>query len=121
MKTKATFTIDQLIAKVRELAAKHPATKYVPPGHYTGCKYTKGEAGGGCGCLLGQALVSLQPDLLPLLMHLDAKENVTIDDLLVDHISIDGFVPWLTEVQQNQDMGKTWSVAVATADMRCPL
>lgn len=102
------LTVERIIEEVRRLAALHPDAVYEKE-HV--CSYTTGKAADGVGCLVGQAILSIDPNLR---------------DTLASHNSetINGLLPvlglersnWLTDVQRAQDRRKPWKDAVALAD-----
>lgn len=126
--------LEQLIAEVRRLAAEAPDVEYVPPTSKPTCFYTRGKtANGGCGCLFGQALQNVFPNIW---QQLDAYEREndcpygSIPFVLADYdfrmpsegddTSVQRQVNWCRRVQKLQDgdsLGRTpWGRAVAQAD-----
>ncbi len=111
---KATFTIDQLIQEVKTLAQEQPNFVYqsIP---LKGCYYTKFGASSGNGCLFGQAILRLQPELLPMLEAWDAREHgATGIQHLLKELGIDWSprVAWCCLVQGAQDRECPWGKAV---------
>ncbi len=131
-----SFTITDLIGKVRDIALEHPGTIYEKDepeneNDTTWCSYLGGHSSGvGDGCMFGQIL----PDAFVLL---DVQAG--IQDALTDYIELpddqlytselddDGErhttqeMDWLSDVQSNQDHGWTWGRAVKQADIHYPL
>ncbi len=121
------FTGSELIAKVRELVALHPTTRYEKPDpngterHYPWCSYLRGTSTNDItmpGCLYGQ--------ILPLEV-IDLDPRIGITELLSDSEG-DGFdvdwtndqADWVGLVQRNQDGGSSWFDAVTGADRTYP-
>ena len=102
------LTVERIIEEVRRLAALHPDAVY-EKGRV--CSYTTGKAGAGVGCLVGQAILSIDPNLHDTL----ASHN---SDPITGLLPVLGLEPdsWLALVQRAQDTKKTWKNAVALAD-----
>jgi hypothetical protein len=108
-----TITAEALEAKIRELAAASPDTIYISD-EEEDCKYTTGKNGEGC--LIGQALVALEPELLPVLINLDKNRTVRVN-LIGKHLPIKLKVSkWVINVQDLQDDGICWSECIKIAD-----
>ncbi len=118
--TKLTITFEALKNEVLRLAAEHPDAVYPRKSHVVGlarsCFYTRGECGGGVGCIFGQALVSLDPSLHDTLKEVDddplsaAGINWVLEKLGVS-LSTDE-KEWCCRVQGSQDIGACWGEAV---------
>jgi hypothetical protein len=107
------ITAEALELKIRELAAALPDFVYesYPDGV---CKYTTGKNGEGC--LIGQALVALEPDLILVLTDIDSRYCMGID-VLPRHLPIELTIsPWIIDIQKQQDKGFKWSKCVEIAD-----
>jgi hypothetical protein len=103
------ITAEMLEAKVREIATANPDYIYDT---IIDCKYTTPNNG----CLIGQALVSLEPELLPVLQEIDAHRMVGID-VLPEKLPMKLTISkWLCRVQSAQDTGLCWSKCVKRAD-----
>lgn len=111
MKSVRASTLERA---VRKLVSEKPDACYsIPSGP---CQYTTGLAGGKVGCIIGQAIKMVRPDIWKLLEAMEkAGRSCTIDDVFPD-FRISGNVKWLRAVQLSQDCGTTWSKAVAKAD-----
>lgn len=131
-----SFSISDLIGKVRDIALEHPTTTYekeapMAPKATTWCSYSKGcSSGVGPGCLYGQILPT---------SFVDLDEQAEIYEVLVEHIGLpdrqihseeldlDGIkistqeMDWIAAVQSHQDIGWTWARAVKEADIDYPL
>lgn len=118
-----TFTLQELELKIRELAEEKPDFVYISTSAYHdpgACKYTSGQNCGGC--IMGQAIIALQPELIDLLRHCDLFYGVSIADVL-HQLFHDWFIGrglyalrWFKEVQSNQDKKMRWKEAVKNAD-----
>lgn len=104
-------TIKQIIAKVRELATKHPSNIYTGP--YPGkqnCFYESGGCqDGSVGCIFGQAFAQLD-------FPIQGSSSIRT---LLDRHSINYHhdeVSWCSLFQLSQDKGHTWSKALEVAD-----
>jgi hypothetical protein len=109
--------VHKLIKAVRDLAEEHPdALYYAPP---EGCLYTLGSCGGGQGCIVGQAVLRVYPELLEILIKVDmlaVDANTLFDDELPDLDLSHEDIGWLGSVQSNQDHPRAWGVSVTQAD-----
>lgn len=122
MINKAEFTIDQLMNEVRSLAEQNPDFIYDGGGR---CFYTKSIHSEECGCIIGQAILRLQPNLRPYLEYIEKGLIPNVCGLLTSHFEIDYYqnkkkIDWLACVQSSQDKGICWQNAVHTADMLEP-
>ncbi len=116
---------EDLVAKVRKIAAAHPDVVY-PVGEDGVCLYNYPPCGPGSGCLIGQALGALSPGVLSEVTVMLA--TVTISGIIRDpfmrpHFSVgdERHVSWLRAVQARQDMKEPWGEAVRLADRNDPL
>lgn len=114
--------VDEVVKAVRKLAEERPEYRYES---IIGCYYTKG-GDDGLGCLVGQALVLLYPEVKDTLVRVDNRSvsevpclpellttlGVTDDPSSEDKLKI----RWLRDVQMFQDRGHRWSKAVELAD-----
>ena len=120
----------ELIQAIRDLAAKYPNGLYQRPSNNpaTQCSYIKGIVKDGpetCGCIVGQALRIVDPNIQPLLFRYPTKSSTDLfqenypgfDEILADLKAID----WIGDVQKNQDNELTWSECVRLADAAFPL
>lgn len=113
-------SVKEIEAKVRELASKYPDAEYQTPD--TACYYTQGRVRNGPereGCLMGQALIELNPNEEEYLAHQDVGESVGIMDILgqMHDVPDDPETSrWLDRVQASQDGGQSWAEAIAHAD-----
>ena len=127
--------IDNLINGVHDLAKAHPDAKYTRP-EIDGeedpkCYYTRGTAGDGIGCIMGQAIAVLSmPDHFNIMEydHEDGSSGVqsVIDDWFHEcepdeESAWHRKAEWLGAVQHYQDLGYTWADAVRMSDEVYPL
>lgn len=120
--------IKTLIKRVRDLAADHPDAVYNMDPRLGKCAYTIGEAGGGTGCIFGQALKDLvAPDMWEEWQRTERRYSTSpgsITDLLDCHsdveIGSDEYY-WCQHVQDRQDNKMTWGEAIESADQSYPL
>lgn len=117
-------TVEQIIKKVRELAAASPDNKYHATPESIICMYHAGKCDDGTeGCIVGQACIALglvnKYDLM--FYYLDNgqfyNDSMTVGQLL-KNLGIDLYIKdyWLVKVQVAQDKGKSWSDAIKYAD-----
>lgn len=114
---KATFSVDQLIQAVVVLSQERPKMVYQGI-HLSGCYYTKSACSTTDGCILGQALLRLQPELRPMLEEWDNRSSGAsgIQFLLKElGIEFSDKVAWCCRVQGSQDREAEWGWAVSTA------
>jgi len=104
----AKFTIEELISKVRELALNNPEFLYRKPLNSQKCSYTTGADGKGC--IFGQAMVALQPDIEDFLRYRDNQPIEMILSILA--IGDDNDKEWCGTVQHKQDWPKMWGECV---------
>lgn len=111
------ITAEDLINEVLRLAEEHPGAVYEPPAQaspFVTCFYTKGQAGGGTGCIFGQALTNLGAEMVWVVEMEQAGSTKSITHLMVE-MDIDcstDVKSKLSEVQGSQDRGRTWAYAV---------
>lgn len=115
-----TFTVDDVMAQVRALAAERPDYVYRPVAPGALCSYVTGQDGQGC--IVGQALMRLGvPKERLAASEADEGTAVPADELLQDLLDLDtaamatNEVGWIMSVQTGQDSGETWGKAVAYA------
>ena len=111
------FTLDDVVSKVREVAAERPDFVYSSP-NPDNCLYRHGENREEPGCIIGQAL-----DRLGYVVP-QAWEGSNAEALM-DHIydlsqHDDVRASWLRYVQGEQDRAKPWGEAVSEADRYYP-
>lgn len=107
------ITIEQLIDRVKEIAKHRQDNKYVV-GQFARCYYTKGNCSdGSCGCIFGQALVSLDPNLKTTLVALDNYPTpIAILLLKLGITGSDAQLEWCAQVQRLQDSGDLWGKCI---------
>ena len=110
----ASFTADQLIDKVRELATANPEYRY--KGTNGGCYYRPKTFFSGAksdSCIFGQAI-----KILDLVSYSQLKESVRIDTNLhlLDVITTPEQRIWVRNMQYSQDRGKRWGKCLRDAD-----
>lgn len=126
-KMKANFTIEQLIQKVRDLAEQNPDYVYEKIENdkfktvfclstSSSCSYLKSKNPGNedKGCIFGQAILNLQPDLKP---ELETPFSIST---ILSHIGINGNdfeKKWCAAVQAAQDSQYSWKDAINKADL----
>lgn len=117
------FTLDELEAEVRRIAAEDPGFIYTEQPLATddggSCSYL-GQAIGertGSPCIMGKALQALgfgEDDL-------ELYESQGIHEILRDsHRATWGESRWFTVVQAEQDQGFSWGAVVESADEQSP-
>lgn len=113
------MTSQELIEQVRALAAAYPDTVY-PEGQ---CWYSRGNAGPGCGCLIGQALSDFDPELprkldceFPPPKITSGKATLVIQSRFPEYRPMLSDQWWLELVQEAHDAGKPWGEAVRMVD-----
>lgn len=117
---KATFTINQLVETVQTLAAERPDFVYeqIPLG---ACYYTKSACSTTDGCLFGQAILRLQPELRPTLEEWDTNREknhasgimTLLQSLGIDYTTeVGNLMLWCCQVQGMQDRKTAWGKAV---------
>lgn len=114
----------KVVQAVRDIVKENPEVIYHQEGGY--CYYTKGKATNGqCGCLIGQAIIKVYPELEEKLKQIDNELNTVpaADSLIEYHLMFEESLGsmWLGYVQSQQDNGKTWEHAVEYTDRNYPL
>ena len=110
-------TTAELITQVRQLATDYPNARYHKAAGSSYCEYADGTVTNGPdheGCIMGQAARLLEIDL-------SNWGRVEIHQLLDDEgwdMHDYNAIDWLTQVQQIQDGGSTWSDAIVIADKK---
>lgn len=99
---------------VRELVKEKPDVVYTGVEGRWGCFYTKGNAGGECGCLIGQALRRLNPEDYDKLAKREELGECLQSVMLLNIVR--GNCEWLQHVQHYQDRYFSWSQAIRKAD-----
>lgn len=118
------IAFEQLEKKIRELVAADPKNVYVSPGHGKTCSYVSGPCiNGSKGCIFGQAILALRPDLRDSLIAFDLREDTSIRYLLQDLGCnyTDKQVNWCQRLQNEQDIQTGWANTLAAADIHNPL
>lgn len=119
------ITVEELEAKIREIAAANPDHTYCPiEDAPQTCRYAADvmgdQVGWEHGCIVGQALHALYPHL-----EHDDEGDLIIDGrqasdsyhwLARNHPDLFPDSMWVGMVQRHQDAGKSWSAAVKRAD-----
>lgn len=120
---KANFTIEQLIQKVRDLAEQNPDFVYCQivkeKEKNFGCYYATSGNDPDKGCIFGQAILDLQPDLKDNLIKIDNNFSVPRIKELLEEFKVDftqNQVRWCNAVQNQQDECKKWKIAVEIAN-----
>lgn len=123
---EVNFTQKQLVAKVREIATERPNVVYKQGSAREGkafppCEYGSGKCSDGSeGRIFGQAFIALGVPSEALDVGYFTGE---IDEVLC-YLSINdgnGIDDWCLDVQQHQDQGSSWAVAVQLADEAHPI
>ena len=117
------LTIEALEREVRRLAEANPDAEYrayAPKGDVSGysCWYTKGSANGQSGCLIGQAIRVLDPQMYKRIADYEEEQNASLDVSEL-HPKLVGFPEaseWLKFVQYAQDDGHKWLYCIEWAD-----
>lgn len=116
------ITGEQIIQAVRDLAAERPDAVYRANGSGT-CFYTRNGRSGEMGCIVGQALIRVDPAVRSILEWLDDQSDIPCAFALFDNLYIKGrysITPaqreWLYMAQAEQDRASPWSGAVEYAD-----
>jgi len=116
-----TVKVSEIIQTCRNLAKEFPEARYPVT---ESCCYTQGEAGPGQGCLIGQAIVRVYPELLPKLKRIDKAGGATVASMLLT-LKVEpseiveqavAEVHWLSRLQHKQDCGYPWSECLKEAD-----
>ena len=106
------LTAELLVAEVRRLAAENPDATYFR--NASTCSYLHGTAAGGVGCIIGQAILAIDPDLRDFLRQVDGESISAISKRL--GLSYGPEIQWLSRVQFKQDCGNPWGKAVSLAN-----
>lgn len=112
----AGLTINSLIREVKRLAKQNPDFVYQSCG--SNCFYTKSENDNDCGCIFGQAILNLQPDLKETLQFFDNSSRVPRISVLLKKLGITASMKqqsWCNSVQSSQDRKSTWACAIKRA------
>lgn len=107
------YSTEELKKEVARLVKNYPDTVYRARTYC--CFYTKGKTESGEGCLFGQAITNLYPELRPKLEEIDQRvqdgcdnngEGYRIETIL----EMFGFEPWegANDIQYNQDRCNKW-------------
>lgn len=106
------ITVEQIIEEVKRLGRENPNAKYTEDD----CCYLYGDNGTGqCGCIMGVAIMNLDPSLKPTLEEADLVPwGLDIHGVLglIGVKSTFDQVGWLINVQSFQDAGETWGTAI---------
>ena len=103
--TRATFTLEQLKKRIIKIAQKNPQRIYAKPcDDSVSCSYVRSKDDDNNGCLIGCAILSLQPNLRE---FLTIRDNTAISTLL-DELGFLGDLSWFNRVQVYQDSGIPW-------------
>ena len=119
MSTKISI-LDKIVRRVKWLAKKYPDAEYIMDDMSGSCLYTKGHVDNGpkqLGCIIGQAILHVCPELKKELQHIDS-EMVSASTCLVNlgcAAYYETNLMLLDEIQCQQDSGKKWSEAVRLA------
>ncbi len=122
---KANFTLDQLIEEVKRLANQNPDFVYQSIKNTDDsrrCSYTESADDPNKGCIFGQAILNLQPELKCVLNGSGASIKKLLFELGI--IDADPFtqgynnpdIEWCGVVQLQQDSERSWADAVKYAD-----
>jgi hypothetical protein len=112
------MNVELIITACRELATEQPGVIY-DKGNAKLCRYTRGEAGCGSGCIIGQAILNVYPELEPKLLLIDAADEGTGVRGLLQSLGIktsENQICWLSTLQGQQDFENPWGASLATAD-----
>lgn len=116
--------VEQIVEKVRAYAEAYPDFVYTPDTRRNivgACTYAPNEPNP-CGCIVGAALVAVG---LEYSCEWEGRPALTLIDWLYmkrDWVppTVAGGAGWLDCVQEMQDVGDSWGVAVRGADARWP-
>ena len=106
--------VDALVQAVRDLAKESPENIYLPALSGENCRYSTGQCdNGSCGCIVGQALARIGLDPA----SFEEMGNSPSASKVVGALSGKwGPGTWLRCVQQAQDSGRRWAIAIEVAD-----
>ncbi len=111
------FTVRQLIQEVKRLANQNPDFVYQSCNNT--CFYTRSENNNDCGCIFGQAILNLQPDLKEKLQEFDNSTSVPRIHILLKKLGMKLSLmqkSWCAAVQSSQDRKCSWSHAIQYAE-----
>ncbi len=119
---KANFTLDQLIDEVRKLANEKPDFAYFKPPEARLCSYTRSATSETEGCIFGQAILRLQPELRDSLTDCGIINLLKLLEVIgpyeADRHDCKNKVYWCAYVQNRQDYGNTWASSIDYADRK---
>lgn len=120
---KAEFTAEQLVKEVKELAEQNPDFVYSGSDDGGGwCFYTKSIDSQECGCIIGQGILKLQPNLRSYLQQAEAGLIPDVSCLLINlginYLAESKRLSWLKSVQYSQDRGLSWGDSIHAADIQ---
>lgn len=118
----------QLIAAIRQIAARAPHRVYNTGGSASNCSYLPNELNS-CGCIVGEGLIELGIERA--LLDVIDQELAPIGpvgwgsdpviDVLSNSVRPDALnSEWVSQVQAGQDSRLPWGAAVAAADRMFP-
>jgi hypothetical protein len=119
-----TYELAPILEEVKRLGTEYPNAIYEKSDEGCGCFYTKGAAGPGEGCIFGQAILNVYPDLRDFLVEFDriaAEEGETSITTLLRDLDI----PYthgdpIDDVQYSQDQKKPWGQAITyLGELKC--
>jgi hypothetical protein len=119
--TKVNFTLDDVVAKVREVAAERPTYVYDngTGGELSSCFYRHGADRSEPGCIVGQALDRLGY-VVPELWE-GTNASSLLQSIFPEVDRVDSRIFWVRSVQSAQDGGMSWADAVAEGGHRATL
>lgn len=103
------YKSSEVLKEVRRLKKAYPDAIYNRPKNVNACFYSKGIVKNGpktCGCLIGQAIRNIYPDLFTKLKNNEIRNGASsaADDIDLIGNSVDR----LAMIQLAQDMGECW-------------
>lgn len=107
------LTADLLINEVKRIAEQNPDFVYKPDGK--DCLYTRSENNEDCGCIFGQAILNLKPELKQILQNFDNSAAVPRINVLLNELEIKTTkkqAKWCCIVQSAQDNQLSWTQAI---------
>lgn len=101
-----------LAKEIIRLARENP--DYIYHSNGDSCYYTKPNGG----CIIGQALTNLYPELKLLLKEIDSRNAITVS-MLFSTLKVDNTIPtsYFSDIQHNQDMEESWIQSVELSDI----
>ena len=110
------LTLKALEQEVHRLAEENPDATYQGVGD--GCWYTTGTAGGQVGCLIGQAIQVLDPQMYKRIADYEEEQEASLDvsELNPKLVGFPEASEWLRFVQYAQDDGHKWLDCIKWAD-----